>query len=315
MTARQAKAVTGSSRLRRLLAMVPWLAAQDGRSVTEVCKRFGLSRKQLQDDLELLTLYVGIPPFTPDQFFDLSIEGDRVFARVTPALDRPLRLTPEEGLALVVAGQTLEADDHGGPLARGLAKIAEVLGIEPGEAVDVELGPADPATLAVLRRGVEESRQVRIHHYGEARDETLERVVDPWLVTNQAGAWYLVGHDHTRDAERSFRVDRVLDAELLDGPARPAPPSVAVSAGPGGDAPRVVLEIEAGGRWVAETYPVEGVEALGDGRLRVTLRVGGRQWLERLLLCLGPAARVVEGPTELRDAAAIAARRVLERYR
>lgn len=315
MNARQASPATGSSRLRRLLAMVPWLATQDGPSVAEVCQRFGLSRKELQDDLELLTLYVGIPPFTPDQFFDLSIEGDRVFARVTPALDRPLRLTPEEGLALVVAGQTLDSHDHDGPLARGLAKVAGVLGVQPGEAVDVELGPADPATLAVLRRGVAESRQVRIHHYGGARDEALERVVDPWLVTNQSGAWYVVGYDHTRDDERSFRVDRVLGAELLDSPARPAPPSVTVSAGPGSDAPRVALELEAGSHWVAETYPVDDVEALGDGRLRVTLRVGGRQWLERLLLSLGPAARVVEGPEDLRDAAAVAARRVLERYR
>ena len=34
--------------------------------------------QELRDDLELLTMYVGIPPYTPDQFFDLSVEGDRV---------------------------------------------------------------------------------------------------------------------------------------------------------------------------------------------------------------------------------------------
>ena len=65
-------------RLRRLLAMVPWLARQDGPSVAEVCARFGITAAELQADLELLTLYVGVPPYTPDGLFDLSIEGDRV---------------------------------------------------------------------------------------------------------------------------------------------------------------------------------------------------------------------------------------------
>lgn len=219
-----------TTRLRRLLAMVPWLAANDGPSVDDVCARFGLTTAELQADLDLLTLYVGVPPFTPDQFFEMTIEGGRVFARVTPSLDRPLRLTPAEGLALVVAGRALVADDHdpddpdgeGGALARGLDKIAGLLGIDPDDAVDIDLGPADDTTLALLRRAVTEGRQVEIDHYGEARDERQRRVVDPWRVANVGGSWYLSGFDHLREAERSFRIDRILAARALDAPARPA---------------------------------------------------------------------------------------------
>jgi proteasome accessory factor C len=307
-------------RLRRLLAMVPWLSAQDGPTVDEVCARFGVTPRELRDDLELLTLYVGVPPYTPDRFFDLSIEGDRVFARVTPSLDRPLRLTPEEGLALVVAGQAIDVaggaeGEADGALARGLAKVAAVLGIDPADAVDVELGPVDGSTLATLRQAVADQVQVRIVHYGEARDAALDRVVDPWLVANQGGTWYLVGHDHTRAAERSFRIDRILEVELLDAPSSPAPKGVAVSAGLGDDAPRVVLDLAPDGRWVADTYVVDDVEQRDDGTLRVTLAVGGTAWLERLLLRLGPAATVVDAPPELVDAGPKAAARVLERYR
>jgi len=317
MSARAARSPNRSGaslRLRRLLAMVPWLASQDGPTVDAVCARFGLTPRELRADLELLTIYVGIPPYTPDQFFDLTIEGNRVYARVTPSLDRPLRLTPKEGLALVVAGQTLDTDDDSA-LGRGLAKLAKVLGIDPAEALDVELGPADPSTLAVLHEAVRTGRQVRILHYGEARDATLERVVDPWLVSNLAGTWYLVGHDDTRGAERSFRIDRILGAELLDSEARPRPAGVEVSTALGDEAPRVTLDLAPDGRWVAETYPVDEVEALDDGRIRITIGVGGRAWLERLLLRLGPASTLVEAPAELRSAGAAAARRVLERYR
>jgi hypothetical protein len=78
----------------------------------------------------------------------------------------------------------------------------------------------------------------------------------------------------------------------------------------------VVLEIEPEASWVAEVYPVEAVEVRDDGRLRVTLAISARPWLERLLLRLGPRARVVEvvGDDSLDGCAAVAARRVLARY-
>ena len=77
------------------------------------------------------------------------------------------------------------------------------------------------------------------------------------------------------------------------------------------DDPRVVLELDESAQWVVEQYPVEGVEALGEGRLRVRLAVSERAWLERLLLRLGPRAQVVEGDAEAGRGAAC---RVLGRY-
>jgi proteasome accessory factor C len=303
-------------RLRRLLVMVPWLASQDGPSVAEVCERFGITPPELQADLELLTLYVGIHPYGPEAYFDLSIEGDRVYASMLPSLDRPLRLTPAEAVAVVVAGQAAaaagELDDT---LSGALAKLAKVLGIEPAEAVDVQLGSVDSSILDLLRTGAAQHRRVRIRHYAEGRDAAAWRTVDPWTIASSGGSWYLWGHDHDRDDTRSFRVDRILEAELLDEAATPAPDGTELDLSMGQDAPLVTLELDPGGAWVAEAYPVEEAEVLDDGRLRVTLRVGGRAWLERLLLRLGPAARVVDGPDDLLGAGREAADRVLERYR
>jgi proteasome accessory factor C len=310
---RSANRTGATGRLRRLLAMVPWLAANDGPTVSDVCDRFDITAAELQADLELLTYYVGIPPYTPDAFFEITIERGRVFARVTPSLDRPLRLTPAEGLSLVAAGRVL-ADDPDGPLATGLAKVAALLQVDPEEAIDIDLGIADSSVLEVLRAALTAGQPVQIDHYAEDRDERLERIVDPWLVTSTAGRWYLVGHDHLRDAERSFRVDRIVGARPVEGTARPIPVGLQFSPGPADDAPRVVLELEAAGAWVAETYPVDAVEDLGDGRRRVTIAVNATPWLERLLLRLGPAGRVVGGPDELRAVGRDAARRVLGRY-
>ena len=74
----------------------------------------------------------------------------------------------------------------------------------------------------------------------------------------------------------------------------------------------MVLDLSPEAHWIAEQYPNEGVEALGGGTLRVTLRSGQKAWLERLLLRAGRSVSVVEGAQSTR---AGAAERVLARYR
>jgi proteasome accessory factor C len=62
---------------------------------------------------------------------------------------------------------------------------------------------------------------------------------------------------------------------------------------------------------VAEQYPMEAVEELGGGRLRVTLVVAETAWLERLLLRVGPDATLRSGGE---GTVSRAAARVLLRY-
>ncbi|HET6651462.1 MAG TPA: WYL domain-containing protein, partial [Nocardioides sp.] len=40
--------------------------------------------------------------------------------------------------------------------------------------------------------------------------------VEPWAVVVRHGRWYVLGHSHTSDARRAYRVDRVLEVEVLD---------------------------------------------------------------------------------------------------
>ncbi|MFN7135298.1 MAG: WYL domain-containing protein, partial [Myxococcales bacterium] len=54
-------------RLRRLLLLVPYVARKPGVTVTELAKKLGVERKELLEDLDLLTM-VGRPPFSPDDF-------------------------------------------------------------------------------------------------------------------------------------------------------------------------------------------------------------------------------------------------------
>lgn len=306
--------VSADARLRRLLALVPWVAAHDGPRIEEVCTRFGCTEDELVEDLELLFL-CGLHPFTPDTLIEVDLAEGRVWIRYAEVFARPLRLTPAEGLAVVAAGSALLAapgSDEGGALARGLAKLAAVLGVDPDEMVDVELGTAPPEVLEAVQRAAADRRQIEIEYYSYGRDEWTERVVDPHRVFGSAGEWYVAAYCHRVEDDRLFRVDRIRRATVLDSHFEERKTEAAADVfSPRDDDPLVVLELDPQARWVAEQYPNEGVEDRKKGRIRVTLRISERGWLERLLLRLGPHAKIVKGD---KTAGSDAARRVLRRY-
>lgn len=315
---------SASDRVLRMLSIVPWIAAQDGPKVSEVCARFGIGRNQLLDDLNVIQ-FVGLPPYTPDMLIEVVFEGDRVWVRFADVFSRPLRLTPNQALGLVAAGAALSSAGGGdgsgppGPLATGLAKLAKMLDIAPDEALTIRLGASRPEILDTLRVAVREQRRVRLDYFAYSRDARTVRDVDPYRVFAADGAWYVFGHCHSAGGERLFRVDRIAAAELTDtafippeGSTERPPELFAVAP----DTPRVTLELPLSARWVVDTYPVEEVTDLADGRFRVRLAVASRVWLERLLLRLGPDALVVDATDPgLTTTAREAARRVLERYR
>jgi proteasome accessory factor C len=323
---RPAVRTTASDRVARLLAMIPWIAAHDGPTLDEICERFGIGRKKLEEDLAVVTL-VGVPPYTPDTLIEVTIEGDRVWLRFADVFARPLHLTPEQGLALVAAGtasQGLPGTDRPGPLATALAKLARVLGVEPGEAVSVALGRTRPAVLEALRSAATAGRRVRLDYYAYGRDERGTRDVDPYTVFAHEGAWYMGGWCHQAGGERLFRVDRIYDVTVLDETFEPT--SGDDSGGrrhgrgqgvfaPAADAPRVTIEVAPSAQWVIETYPIDQVTTTAAGWQRLRLAVTARPWLERLLVRLGPEARVVAADDPaLVDAGRRAAARIVARY-
>jgi proteasome accessory factor C len=312
------KRATTGDRLQRLLALIPWVAAQDGPTVEDVCSRFGIKAEALVEDLELASL-IGTYPYSPDELVDVVVDDGRVWVYYAAAFKRPLRLSPEQGLALVAAGAGLlsvpgaEAD---GPLARAIAKLAGALGIAPEDAMAIDLATPAGGTLDLFREAIAGRRQVEIDYYSYGRDERTTRVVEPLRLTNEQGQWYLLAFCHRAGGERLFRVDRIHAAVALEATFAARTPTAIDLYRAEPDDPRVVLEIGADEGWVRSEYPVERIEDLPDGGWRITLPVSARPWLERLLLRLGPHGRVLAGDGAVpADVAATAAQRVLARYR
>ena len=107
-------------RLQQMLALVPWILAHPGSTMAELATRFDIDESELEQDLELLPM-CGLPPYTADRLIDVWVGDDgAVSIRLAEYFERPLRLTPAEGVALLAAGRTLLAvpgSDPVGPLA------------------------------------------------------------------------------------------------------------------------------------------------------------------------------------------------------
>jgi proteasome accessory factor C len=317
-----ATAGAAKDQVARLLRLVPYLHARDQVSLDEAAQALGVPPAQLEKDLRILFL-CGLPGGYPDDLIDVdldALEGEGVI-RVSNAdyLARPLRLTPTEASAIIVALRALRAGstkDTRDVVDRALAKLEAAAA---GSTPLVDPGDDVPATLALraqLEGAARERRQVRITYYVPARDEESDRVVDPHAVVSHHGVAYLDAYCHSADAPRLFRLDRiheatVLDSEITTEPREPRDLSDGVFGGE--EATLVTLRLQPQARWMEEYYAVEEVRSRPDGGSEVDLLVGDERWLQRLLLRLTPYAEVVS-PPHYGDGASEAIRRALALY-
>jgi proteasome accessory factor C len=302
-------------RLRRLMAIVGWLAKVGAAPIEEVAERFGLAHDELVRELELAAC-CGVPPYSPDVLMEIVVTDHSVEAFLPEGLARPRRLTPAEGFALSAAAKTILAvpgADVDGSLGRAAAKLEAVLGAREGLNVDL----SSPPLLAEVQRLVDEGRSAEIEYHSGSSDEVTQRQIDPVQVVSLDGHWYLDAFCHRANGLRRFRVDRIRQLEERDRvpgalPA-PRPPSAdAFVPGPGSEV--VQLELGPAASWVLDSVPVLDSAPRPDGGVEVTLAVGGSAWFERILLQAGPQARIV-APSDWAGVGRRAAARVLARYR
>ncbi|GAA2730971.1 WYL domain-containing protein [Actinocorallia aurantiaca] len=289
-----------------MLALVPYVVSRETVGLTEAAEAFGITERQLRDDLNLLwCLELRSPdPYCP---IDLSYEGGEITVSEAESISRPLRLGADEAAALLVALRML-AELPGAAERDALTRLIAKLEAAAGEAaaaarqlsVDVD---RRTGSLGVVQRALREDRRLRITYYVAGRDENTVRQVDPMRVLVVDGRTYLEGWCRRAEAVRLFRMDQILEAEVLEFPAE-VPAGAERRDLDGGlfqasaSDVRVTLELTPSGRWVADYYPCERVEELGEGRLRVVLLTSDPRWVRSLALRLGEQGRVVE-PAEL----------------
>ncbi|GAA2369912.1 WYL domain-containing protein [Dactylosporangium salmoneum] len=311
---------TSADRLGRMLNLVPYLQARPGITLAEAAADQGITERQLREDLELLWM-CGLPGYGPGDLIDMAFVGDSVTLTYDAGIDRPLRLTPDEALALIVALRMLAETPGvtaGDGVHRALAKIEHAAGDLADAPVAVRL-PGNTDRLEELRGAVDRRRALRITYYTATRDETTERVVDPMRVL-VVGRWaYLEAWCRRAEAVRLFRIDRIDASTELDEPARvpqqaqPTDTRRGSLFTPTPNLPLVTLRVGRGARWITEQYPCEEVVRGPGEHWTVSLRASDLDWARRFVLGLGAEVTVV-APAQLAASVAAEALAALDAY-
>lgn len=317
---------TSAEQIARMLALVPYLQRRGEVSVSEAAQRFGVPERTIQRDLQVL-MFCGLPGQLPGEVIDFDFEAleDHSVIRIRDAefLPRPLRLGSREGAALVAALAALRESGDAEVrevVERTLSKVRAAVGEAASIQVTAPVAASERDLAARLTEAVAHRRQVRLSHAAASRDEVRRRVVDPVAVSEAQGHLYLDAWDHESDEQRLFRLDRVVEVELLDTAVETGADPLDLSAGafqPTSSTPLATVRVAPTARWVTEYYPVEGTRELTDGPyaggLEIRVPVAHPRWLVGLMLRLGPEAELVE-PGDLEILVHDAARRALANY-
>ena len=267
--------------LQSLLAHLLAACGDEPRAVipaSDITSKLGIPAGQLEEHLSLLNLvnfgggcYTVYAELDGDEVrIDKELYGDtfRAAPRLTPLEARAIRL------ALEFVGPMIAADAQT-PLDRVRRKLEETFG-------QFELsktpGGTDRARGRGPRRdpprGIRERRLVELAYLKEEETEPTTHLVEPYALERKLPRWYVHTFDHTRGAERSFRLDRMRDARLTDETFEPRP------------------DFEPSGLSRARTARVwfspdvaryqlerEGARRLADGAALAEMPVGSDEWL------------------------------------
>lgn len=311
------KPPTTAERLGAMLAIVPYLVKHPGTTIEDAATLFSVNARELRRDLDLLFM-AGLPPYGPGDLIDVLVDNNgSIWISMADHFSRPLRLTRQEALAILVRATELaatpgvpEAPALDAALGKLRASLGEIEGIERYREAQA------PAALDQVRSAAESHERIKIDYVAASTGDRTSRVVDPEHVFAEAGKWYVVAWDVEADGERMFRVDRIVEAESTGG--RFAPRGLRGAGrplySPSGSDVEVRLLLGPGARWLAEYYVTSSTQERPDGLLEATFPAGRTAWIARVLLSLGREAQVLE-PQSLVEEVRELASRTLALYR
>ncbi len=304
----------GAERARRLVAIMGQLTPDARIRIADLAAEVGSTEDELTADLETLSL-CGVAPYYPDDLAPLAIEDGYVEVwGELPALKGPVRLSAAEASALAAALQAAGFSVNDELPARLLAAAgaANFDAEELDRTVRAATSAHDAAVYETLARAVEESGVVSLEYTSAGSQDVTARDIEPVSLFAERGAWYLTAWCRKAADWRTFRVDRVRSARLLEERfdpnghmGEPTSRSAFLTQG----LPMARLRFSAGEEFTEREWPGGRIVDQADDGVTVEVPYGGLEWMARHVAARLGAVEAVE-PAELRTAVRELARRL-----
>jgi len=285
-----------------------------GVSLERLMEEIEASRATVYRDVAFLRDALGAPIESDleSHRFKYVPDADQVFE--LPGL----WLSPDEVYALLVALLALTAQTDGA-LAEALGDLGPRLKGLVGERVD-HLGrirvlrqasrKLDDATFRTVTGAVLERKRLSFSYRARSTGEGSVRTTSPQRLTHYRDNWYLDAFDHDKRGLRSFALDRVTAARMLEASADDWPEadldahfasSYGIFSGPARAWATIRFSPHAA-RWVADErwHSQQKGRFLPDGRFELQLPFGNARELLMDVLRYGPDAEVI-APVSLRE--------------
>lgn len=298
-----------------LLSIVPYLREHGPTPVIDLAAAFNVDPKMLRRLVSFLGT-AGVPgetlSYQDEDLFDIDWDAleqhDIADLTRTVVVDDAPRFSPAETAALIAGLQALttmlDADDAA--LARSTAdKLGAALGAgEAAPALTVTAEPQDPH-VPVLLRALEAARTVTFAYRGAA-GAIETRSVDPISLRQSASLWYLRAYCHDREAERTFRLDRMSELTIGDPVARRAQ----LSQSERDDSFELIVRASERALPRLAGFEPEVIDRDADGAFRLRIEAWHAEAAVRIVQ-FAPGEVTVEAPATARDAVRAWASRAL----
>ena len=210
------QATSPIAKTARLLDLVPFITTHQGISIKDLAKEFAITSEELLDDLNTLWM-CGLPGYTPLELIDLSFESGYVSIRNAEILQKVRLLTKEE-LVVIAIGldflkESLSKDRE--DLVLAIISLQKKIKSLIGDIAQVT-PTVDSAHRAVVLRALKERKNLEIEYHSLIRDQISTRVVTPLELGEDKGIEVLLAYCSSAIGFRTFRLDSVKQARLLE---------------------------------------------------------------------------------------------------
>jgi proteasome accessory factor B len=311
-----------SVRLNRLMEM--FRSRKAGWTTVELARGTGVSQRSIQRDLLVLQFEEGV----------LLDEQDGRYSLAKQERLQPLELTLQEARAMLIATRLFMrySDEQEPNATNALRKLAQIM--PPAARAQVQAAaetlsnkPFDAdftRNISTVTDAWARGRSLRLSYKSAGKVRPKEIVVDPYFLEPSAAGFstYLIGYSRTHGQIRTFKVERIVSAEMLpqhfevpDGLEvdRLLSSAWGIIWGEGATVrlrftPEVTWRVKES-RW----HPSQSVDDLPDGGCILTISVASMMELGRWVRGWGDAVEVLE-PQSLRDELRVEAERIARQY-
>ncbi len=281
-------------RTARALDLVPYLLEHQGISIPDLAAAFSVSEKQINDDLVLIHM-CGLPGYTPLELIDMFYEDGYVTVSDPQSFKKPRSMNKIEMTSLLVSLdllKSLKTDEVAQEIETLKLKLQENMRFENPFVVVQSIEKTEKEE--VLERAIGKSTPLRIDYASGTKDTSSVREILPLEIYVANGSTYLNAWCQTSKDDRTFRLDRILSYEVIDGTfVNQAPVQIPE---PDNSPPIVLLLAKAARNFIEDNRAIIRQTAdIRDGeQIRAELNPIDREWLVRTILGFGGKIEVSE---------------------